>query len=260
MCKNGRAFTILGALVLVASLLLNTFYFSDIYTTLGKFNHELLHYAYKAEKNENVNFGHLMRANVYLESKRTSGSGTVIKIDKDYIYILTARHVVEHKNKIADIEVEIPTDGGFILEKVKDGDIIVDDKMDLAMLRIKYVEKHQLIVLPLATKVCYIGDTVYAVGNPLGLRDVITKGIFSAYYPNQKSPMGISCGIVFGASGGAVVNNKGELVGVISQVIMLNFNPVAYLGCAVPQKPTRDFVAGAYETFETKDAATQAVN
>ncbi len=78
-----------------------------------------------------------------------------------------------------------------------------------------------------------IGDKIFAIGSPEGFENTITEGIISGIREN-KTVIQISAGITHGSSGGAVVNEKGELVGISQRIfaktnINLNFAIPVYL-------------------------------
>lgn len=67
-----------------------------------------------------------------------------------------------------------------------------------------------------------IGQRVYAVGSPLGFENTISEGIISglrSYEESGKDFIQITASISPGSSGGAVVNDKGELIGISTLTI-----------------------------------------
>ncbi len=135
------------------------------------------------------------------------GSGVIVSPDG---YILTNNHVIDHAREVT---VTLPDKREF------KGKIVgTDPKTDLAVVK---VEAHNLPALAWgdASKL-QVGEYVLAVGNPFGLNSTVTLGIVSAV---GRGHMGITqyedfiqtdAAINPGNSGGALVNTKGELVGI----------------------------------------------
>ncbi|MEX5214306.1 MAG: DegQ family serine endoprotease [Nitrospiraceae bacterium] len=135
------------------------------------------------------------------------GSGVIVSPDG---YILTNNHVVEGARELT---VTLPDKREF-----KATVIGTDPKSDLAVIKID--GKNLLTVSWGDSSKLQVGDYVLAVGNPFGLNSTVTLGIVSAV---GRGKMGITqyedfiqtdAAINPGNSGGALVNTKGELVGV----------------------------------------------
>jgi len=135
------------------------------------------------------------------------GSGVILN---ETGYVLTNAHVVD---KAVDIQVTL-TDG----RQIKANVIGIDKETDLAVLKI------QLDNLPVArigsSEVLQVGDIVLAIGNPYNFGQTVTQGIVSA---TRRSHVGVSliedfiqtdAAINPGNSGGALINARGELVGI----------------------------------------------
>jgi Do/DeqQ family serine protease len=155
------------------------------------------------------------------------GSGVVVNADG---YILTNYHVVEGASQV---RVELTDRRSFVAKLVGS-----DQPSDLAVLKI---EASGLHALPLgdAGKV-RVGDVVLAIGNPLGVGQTVTMGIISA----KGRATGLSDGsfedflqtdapINQGNSGGALVNTRGELVGINSQILTPSGGSIG-IGFAIP--------------------------
>ncbi len=161
------------------------------------------------------------------------GSGVVVTADG---YVLTNEHVVGAAQKIV---VELGDGRSF------DAKLVGADKpSDLAVLKIAAVG---LTTLPLGNSdAARVGDVVFAVGNPLGIGQSVTMGIISAKGRVSGSGEGAfedfiqtDAPINQGNSGGALVNTRGELVGINSQIL----SPVGYnigIGFAVPANMARN--------------------
>ena len=139
--------------------------------------------------------------------RRGQGSGVIISPDG---YILTNNHVIAQAREVS---VTLPDKREFR------GKIIgVDPKSDLAVIKIS--ADHLPTVTWGDASSLQVGEYVLAVGNPFGLNSTVTLGIVSAVGRGQ---MGITqyedfiqtdAAINPGNSGGALVNTKGELVGI----------------------------------------------
>ena len=139
--------------------------------------------------------------------RRGQGSGVIISSDG---YILTNNHVIA---KAREVSVTLPDKREF------KGKIVgTDPKTDLAVVK---VNAQDLPAVPWGdASQLQVGEYVLAVGNPFGLNSTVTLGIVSAV---GRGHMGITqyedfiqtdAAINPGNSGGALVNTKGELVGI----------------------------------------------
>ncbi len=155
------------------------------------------------------------------------GSGVVVSPDG---YILTNAHVVDSATKL---RVEFGDGRGF------DARIVgTDQPSDLAVLKI---DAAKLPTVPFGNSDrSRVGDVVLAIGNPLGIGQTVTMGIVSA----KGRQTGISGGgfedfiqtdapINQGNSGGALINTRGELVGINSAIISPTGGNIG-IGFAIP--------------------------
>ena len=160
------------------------------------------------------------------------GSGVVVTQDG---YILTNNHVIDSAD---DIRVEF-NDGRSFKAKL----VGADKPSDLALLKI---EQTGLPTLPLGNSdAVQVGDVVLAVGNPLGIGQTVTMGIVSAKGRSTGSGDGsyedflqTDAPINHGNSGGALVNTKGELVGINSQIVSQSDGNIG-IGFAIPANMAR---------------------
>ena len=154
------------------------------------------------------------------------GSGVIVSSDG---YIITNNHVVEGADELT---VSLPDKRTF-----KANIIGADPKTDVAVIKI---DQSNLPVLPWgdATQL-QVGEMVLAVGNPFGLSQTVTMGIISAV---GRANMGIvdyedfiqtDAAINPGNSGGALVNLKGELIG-INTAIFTQSGGYMGIGFAIP--------------------------
>ncbi|MEM8745007.1 MAG: Do family serine endopeptidase [Pseudomonadota bacterium] len=159
----------------------------------------------------------------------SAGSGVIV--DAANGYILTNHHVIEDAD-----EIQISLLDGEVLDAVVVGS---DAGTDIAVIK---VEADGLTEMPIGdSEAVRVGDFVLAIGNPFGLSHTVTSGIVSAL-----GRMGISregfedfiqtdASINPGNSGGALVNMRGELVG-INTAIFSNGRQAGNIGIgfAVP--------------------------
>lgn len=163
---------------------------------------------------------------------RTSGSGVIISPNG---YIVTNNHVIEEADKI-----EITLNN----QRTYKGKLIGNDpNTDIALLQIEEKEKLPFIYFSNSDHV-KIGEWVLAIGNPFGLNSTVTAGIVSAKSRtlgilNRSGNMPIEsfiqtdAAINPGNSGGALVNSKGELIGINTAIHSRTGSYEGY-GFAVP--------------------------
>jgi Do/DeqQ family serine protease len=161
------------------------------------------------------------------------GSGVVVTADG---YILTNNHVVEGSRQV---EVEL-TDGRTFKATV----VGADAPSDLAVLK---VAAKSLQTLPLGdSDRVRVGDVALAVGNPLGVGQTVTMGIVSAKGRATGSGDGsyedflqTDAPINQGNSGGALVNTRGELIGINSQILSTSGGNIG-IGFAIPSNMAKN--------------------
>ena len=159
--------------------------------------------------------------------KNSLGSGVII--DKDQGYILTNYHVI----KKADEILVTLTDGRQHTATL----IGKDPEADVAIIQIP---AHDLTELPIANSdVLRVGDFVIAIGNPFGLGQTVTSGIISAL---GRTGLGIEgyedfiqtdASINPGNSGGALINLRGEFIGMNTAILAPSGGNVG-IGFAIP--------------------------
>ena len=157
----------------------------------------------------------------------SAGSGVIV--DAEQGYILTNHHVVSDADAI---QISL-IDG-----KILDAEIVGSDPAtDIAVIK---VEADGLTDMPIGnSEGARVGDFVIAIGNPFGLGHTVTSGIISALGRTGISRDGYEdfiqtdASINPGNSGGALVNMKGELIGINSAIISRSGGNVG-IGFAVP--------------------------
>ena len=181
-------------------------------------------------------------ASIAVESGTRSGTGSgwVYRSSATSSFIITNNHVIESAATTGTITVEF-SNGDQI-----DAKIIGRDKAyDLAVLQIN---RGNLAALNLgdSTKLV-VGESVMAVGSPLGLASTVTTGIISALNrPVSAGSVGAEsfvnaiqtdAAINPGNSGGALVNSQGQIIGVNSAIATLSSGGTSGsigLGFAIP--------------------------
>ena len=161
------------------------------------------------------------------ETFQTGGSGVIV--DAAQGYVLTNNHVVENA---VSIDVGI-SDGRHFRARLVGRDI----GTDLALLKI---EPHDLPAVAVGNSDrARVGDVVVAVGSPFGLEGTATMGIVSAVMRTEigheafEDYLQIDAQINRGNSGGALVNARGELIG-INTVIAGGRGQDFTIGFAIP--------------------------
>ena len=157
--------------------------------------------------------------------KRTAaGSGVIISADG---YIVTNNHVVDG----ADELMVTLNDNKEYSARI----IGTDATTDLALIKID-AKSLPAIVIANSDDV-KIGEWVLAVGNPLGLNNTVTAGIVSAKARTMgqgvQSMIQTDAAINQGNSGGALVNTRGELIGINAMIYSQTGSNIGY-GFAIP--------------------------
>lgn len=168
-----------------------------------------------------------------------TGSGVIISEDG---YIVTNNHVI---NGAQDIEITLNNKKTYQAKLIG-----TDSNMDIALLKVDADEKLPYAVFADSDQV-KVGEWVLAVGNPYNLNSTVTAGIISAKARNLDTS-GIQSFIQTdavvnpGNSGGALVNTRGELVGINT---MISSNTGSYVGYsfAVPSNITRKIIEDIME-------------
>ena len=164
-------------------------------------------------------------------SREVASAGSGVIVDAINGYILTNHHVVEGADRI---QISLHDDTTL------DAEIIGSDAAtDIALIK---VDPNSLVDIPIGdSDAVEVGDFVIAIGNPFGLGHTVTSGIVSAKGRTGISRTGYEdfiqtdASINPGNSGGALVNMKGELVGINSAIISRSGGNVG-IGFAVPSE------------------------
>ena len=169
------------------------------------------------------------------DSKKKVGTGSGVIISPDG-YIITNYHVIENSS-----EVIVTTNNN---KEYKAGIIGFDELNDIAVLKIDSDSSLDYIFFGDSNSTL-IGEWVLAVGNPYNLNSTVTAGIISSksrdlnqYDQKNQSFIQTDAAVNFGNSGGALVNIKGELIGINTLIQSMTGGYVGY-SFAVPSNTVR---------------------
>jgi Do/DeqQ family serine protease len=182
----------------------------------------------------------------YQQQQKSTGSGVIVSGDG---YIVTNNHVVSNA---ADIEITTNDNRTYKAKLIG-----ADPATDLALLKIE--EKELPAIILGDSDFLQIGEWVLAVGNPFNLTSTVTAGIVSAkarninilnYDPTQdsfplESFIQTDAAVNPGNSGGALVNKRGELVGINTAIASQTGSYSGYsfaIPVSIVQKVTADLL------------------
>ena len=158
---------------------------------------------------------------------QSAGSGVIVNAAEGLV--ITNAHVIDGAEEIS---VTLQDDRTFDAEVIG-----TDPASDIAVLRIPAERLAELKIADSAR--AEVGDFVVAIGNPFGLGHTVTSGIISALGRSGINPQGYEdfiqtdASINPGNSGGALVNLRGELVGVNSAILSRSGGNIG-IGFAIP--------------------------
>ena len=164
---------------------------------------------------------------------QSAGSGVIV--DAENGYILTNFHVIENAE-----EIDVALEDDRVLEATVIGS---DADSDIAVLQ---VEPDGLEEMPLGnSEALRVGDFVLAIGNPFRLQHTVTSGIVSGLGRTGINPFGYEdfiqtdASINPGNSGGALINLRGELVGINTAIFSGSGGNIG-IGFAIPVNMARN--------------------
>lgn len=182
-----------------------------------------------------------------MRRRQTQSAGSGVIVDAAEGLVLTNAHVVEGAEEIS---VTLQDDRTFNAEVVG-----ADRASDVALLKIP---ADNLVELKMAdSSRIEVGDFVVAIGNPFGLGHTVTSGIVSALGRSGINPEGYEdfiqtdASINPGNSGGALVNLRGELVGVNSAILSRSGGNIG-IGFAIPSNMARSVMEQLLEFGEVR--------
>ena len=175
------------------------------------------------------------------QSQEQVGTGSGVIISEDG-YIVTNNHVVKGAS---EIEITLNNKKSYVAKLIG-----TDSKMDIALLKIDADEKLPYTAFANSDLV-KVGEWVLAVGNPYNLTSTVTAGIVSAKARNLdtsgiQSFIQTDAAVNPGNSGGALVNTRGELIGINTMISSMTGSYVGY-SFAVPSNITRKIIEDLME-------------
>ena len=187
------------------------------------------------------------------QSPKPTGSGVIVDAERGLI--LTNHHVIQNTTAI-----EVTLSDGRVIEATVVGS---DAGTDVALLELATADN--LTEMPMGnSEEVQVGDFVLAIGNPFGLTHTVTSGIVSALgrtiprtrrSVNAASPIEdfiqTDASINPGNSGGALVNMRGELVGIPSNIISRSGGNLG-IGFAIPTSIARQIMRQLVEFGEVR--------
>lgn len=194
--------------------------------------------SYRTVSNPMMEFFYGYRGGQQQEQVGT-GSGVIISEDG---YIVTNNHVIKDAS---DLEITLNNKKTYKAKLIG-----TDSKMDIALLKIDADVKLPYTTFADSDNV-KVGEWVLAVGNPYNLNSTVTAGIVSAKARDLDSNgiqsfIQTDAAVNPGNSGGALVNTRGELVGINTMISSMTGSYVGY-SFAVPSNITRKIVEDIME-------------
>lgn len=164
------------------------------------------------------------------QTRRTQSAGSGVIVDADKGTVITNFHVIKGADEIT-VGLQ---DGRSYKAKL----VGSDPEVDIAVLVLQdFKDLHEIVIAD--SDILQVGDFVVAIGNPFGLGQTVTSGVVSAL---GRSGLGIEgyenfiqtdASINPGNSGGALVNLRGELVGINTAILAPSGGNVG-IGFAIP--------------------------
>jgi len=192
-------------------------------------------------------FGNPRQGQGQQKERQFRGLGSGVIIDADKGYIVTNSHVVNNAD-----EIQITLKDGRQLDAKKIGG---DEASDIALLQI---EADDLIEVKIAdSDRLRVGDFAVAIGSPFGLGQTVTSGIVSALgrsglnIENYEDFIQTDAAINSGNSGGALINLRGELIGINTAILGPNGGNVG-IGFAIPSNMVENLVNQIIEFGEVR--------
>lgn len=190
-------------------------------------------------------FGQQNRNPNQTQQRPFRGLGSGVIIDAKEGYIVTNNHVIEQAD-----EITITLKDGRQIEAKKLGS---DADSDIALLQIDADNLTEIVISD--SDKLRVGDFTVAIGSPFGLGQTVTSGIVSALgrsgldIENYEDFIQTDAAINSGNSGGALVNLRGELIGINTAILGPNGGNVG-IGFAIPSNMMHNLVKQIIEFGE----------
>ena len=189
-----------------------------------------------------------------------SGSGVIVGQNDTELLIATNNHVIQDSNSLTVSFIDDST----ATAQVKGTDVTVD----LALVSVKLSDispetREKIKAVQIASSdEMEVGDQVVAIGNALGYGQSVTTGIISAKNRDVQTKDGVSKGLIQtdaainpGNSGGALLNMKGELIGI--NVAKYADTDVEGMGYSIPSSAA-ETILSSLSTLTTRDKVPEA--
>ena len=174
----------------------------------------------QVEEKTKVEVASLKKSIIQIRSNYNLGSGIIINKEG---YILTNRHVVD---RISDYYAVFEDENGFLGKELPLEILAFDGNLDLALLKIKSEEILNYEPIPIVSmENVQVGQDAVAIGSPQGLINTVSFGSISSIRKAEGvTIIQTDAAVSQGNSGGALLNMKGELVGIITSKLMTGEN------------------------------------
>ena len=189
-----------------------------------------------------------------------SGSGVIVGQNDTELLIATNNHVIQDSNSLTVSFIDDST----ATAQVKGTDVTVD----LALVSVKLSDispetRERIKAVQIGSSdEMEVGDQVVAIGNALGYGQSVTTGIISAKNRDVQTKDGVSKGLIQtdaainpGNSGGALLNMKGELIGI--NVAKYADTDVEGMGYSIPSSAA-ETILSSLSTLTTRDKVPEA--
>ena len=184
-----------------------------------------------------------------------AGSGIIVSKTDSELLILTNNHVIENAEELS---VQ------FVNEKSVDATVKgASERKDVAVISVKMkdLDNETIEAIKIATlgdsKELKVGNGIIAIGNALGYGQSVTTGVVSALNRevtidgNSNKMIQIDAAINGGNSGGALLNNKGEVIGI---------NSAKYSSSVTSSSPSIEGMGFAIPITDIKELVTSLMN
>lgn len=196
-----------------------------------------------------------------------AGSGVIIKEDDSNIYILTNYHVVENSSELSV---------KFINDESYDAKVLgISKRKDIAVVSVdkKILSNEVINTIKIAklgnSNELKVGNGIIAIGNALGYGQSVTTGIVSALNREVTTDMyvqdmiQIDAAINGGNSGGALLNSKGEVVGINAVKYSSNgynmSSSIEGMGFAIPISDVEDIIDSLIKGENDRDGLSLGI-